>query len=455
MNPIIEFLKEKNLLGKSGPIIQTIESLSLNEFVEIAKNIEDITINYHKPVFNSVSSHSVSSGLSGDSSECSYIGCRIERITNLARFSVLYSDKVFINNFLTAYTDIDNKSELNFAKNSFIEDLLVINTIKPIIDQGFIEFFAPERKVCFSCQAKQFLGDQAGKKFNNAYNKLKIEFLNNMSVKAWLSPESIVFDCNGPAPYFDHEKIHTSSIIPEILLQKTNILNKLKKGETITVSKSLIKELDLNTELAHQIVSDTISCLASSSSLKTSFLTDNDLHISFLNGLQHNYEISRRNQIAEKYLTTIVPFLDEIKLTDLIKLRKREEEAFVLFRKSINNSIDEISGSSDNFSEKDAKSIYSDIIVPSLANLDIKVKKAKKDLITKPIRSLIGVAGVLSFGLITGIISSNVSEIIKALGLLKFGTDFIKDSIAIGDGEKEISNDNYYFLWKMRKIKKN
>jgi len=451
MNPVIEYLKDQNILGKTGPVVKTINSLSLNKFVSIAENIENITKKHHQPASNTIFSHSASSNLGGGSTECQFVDCRIERITCLARFAVLYSDKVFIDNFLTDYTGIDDRSILDEAKNRFIDDLIVLNTIKPIIEQGYVDFFASEKNVCFTCQAKMFLGDKAGIKFINAYNSLKKDYLIKMSVDVTLSPESIDFKCYGPSPFFDHERIMSSDYIPEIIVKSPHILNKLKKGYNISCSKTLIKRLNLNVEFAHQIVSDSIFGAATSSSLKTSFLTDHDLQIQFLNNLQNDYDISRRNQIAEKYLTTMVPFLEEIKLSDLSKIRKREAEAFILFRKSINDTIGTALSSSGRFSEKDAKNIYSDIIYPSLANLEIKVKNAKKDLIKKPLRSIIGIAGVMSFGLLTGIIPQNLSDIMKILGLYKFGTDLIKDSLAIADGKKEILNDNYYFLWKIKK----
>ena len=150
----------------------------------------------------------------------------------------------------------------------------------------------------------------------------------------------------------------------------------------------------------------------------------------------------------------MVPFLEEIELKNLFKIRNREQEAFLLFRQALNKSIDEFQSLRDSFTEKHAQSIYADIIEPSLAHLATKVKKAKKDLISRPFRSLTGIVGMISFGLLTALVPPNTLEIVQALGLLKFGSDFVMDTMALGDHEKVIESDPYYFLWKVKKIGK-
>lgn len=451
MNSILKILREKNILGNEGPIIRSIDSLSLREFVDFEKEIEAEIRSNHKPVKNSIFSHSASLHLGGGSLECAFIDCRLERINKLARFALMYSDKVFIDNFFTGYTDIDSTDDLTWAKESLFDDLLVIHEIKPLIEKGLIEFFSPEKNVCFSCQARKFLGQDAIKIFNSSYKKLQLEYLNNMSVVVDRNPDGICFICKGLKPYFDHEMVQTALNIPDQLLKRPSILKRIESEKRASISKTLIKDLGLHIKFAHDVVTNAIFGLATSNCLNTAFLTENDLHILFLNTLQSDFEVSRRNLIAEKYLSTMVPFLEEIELKNLIKLRHREDEAFLLFRQALNKSIDEFLSIPQGFTEKHAQSIYADIIAPSIAHLDIKVKKAKRDLISKPFRSLTGVVGVISFGLLTGLVPSDTSEIVKVLGLLKFGSDFIKDTMALGDEDKNIKSDHFYFLWKARK----
>lgn len=104
MDSILQFLKEKSLFNKNGPSVRTISSLSLTDFVDTTQEIDDIIKSNHRPVKNSIFSHSASLGLGGSSTECAYINCRIERISKLARFALMYSDEVFINSFFSGYS---------------------------------------------------------------------------------------------------------------------------------------------------------------------------------------------------------------------------------------------------------------------------------------------------------------------------------------------------------------
>lgn len=451
MHSVLQLLKERHILGNKGPLIRSVNSLNLKDFVDITQEIEIRIRSNHRPVKNHIFSHSASLNLGGSSIECSYIDCRIQRIDNLARFALMYSDKVFISSFFSGYVDLDSNVDLNLAKKNFYDDLLVIQKIRPLVEKGIIEFFAPEVNVCFSCQARSFLGDSAGKKLDSSYKKLQLDYLLNMSVKAERTPDGYDFNCKGPAPYFDHEMVRRAFHVPDSLIKRPSILKKLKKGDIVPISKTMIKDLGLHIERAHLIVTNAIFGLATSNCLNTTFLTENDLHIQFLNSLHSSVEVSRRNLIAQKYLTSIVPFVEDVELKNLIKLRHREEEAFILYRQALNNAIDNLISNSGSFSEKDAQSLYADVIAPSLAHLDIKIKRAKKDLVSKPLRSLTGIVGIISFGLLTGLVPSDISEIVKTLGLIKFGSDFIKDVMALGDNDKSIKSDHFYFLWKVKK----
>ena len=147
----------------------------------------------------------------------------------------------------------------------------------------------------------------------------------------------------------------------------------------------------------------------------------------------------------------MVPFVEEVPLKNLIKLRNREEDAFITYRLALNTAIETVLSSKDNFTGEDARSIYADIIDPNLAELEKKINMAKKGIVSKPLRSLVGVVGAVSFGILTGLIPQDVASIAKALGVVKFGSDIIQQTMALNDEEDQIKNEQYYFLWKVRK----
>ena len=452
MTGILKVLKKYDLLGEKGPQVSKIDRLSLSKMVDIATEVENTVKEEQAPVNNPIFSHSASLHLGGDSLECAALNCRILRINKLARFALMYSDKVYINSFFSKYKELESEDDLQWFKECFYNDILVINEIWPLLQDGFIGLFAPTTDVCFACQAEEFLGEGASKRFETRYNKLKKTYLEKMQVTCERIGAEYVYKFSGPLQYFDHTAIVVQNVENHpVFTHKPRIMARLEKGENITLSKSLLKELEFHTERAHMVAVNAINGLATSKCLNTAFLTENDLHVSFLNSLHEFPTIQQQNAIAAKHLTSIVPFVEDVKLTDIIKLRNREEEAFINYRHALNSAIAEFVKHGEQFTEKEAHALHADIIAPSLASLNIRVKQAKRDLVRKPFRSLAGVVGSISFGMLTGLIKPDVAAIATAIGLVGFGAKFIGDVMALGDGDDKIANEHLYFLWKIKK----
>ncbi len=453
MHDFLNVLKEHGLISGRGPKLSTVRSLSLIKIADIAMELDHAISSRRQPAHDSIFCHSASLGLGGDSGECNYLGCRISRINRLARFALLYSDKVYISSFFSDYRDFDDSSDIDFIQRQFYEDLLVIDQVRPLLAQGYIDLFPPNTNTCFSCQAREFLGDTGGKQFDREYKRLQREYLDRMSVDLEKEEAGYLFTLDGPSPYFDHETISTFPIwnVPPALKNKSRIMSSVEKGKIVQLSKTLIRELGFHVETAHNVATNAIHGLATSACLRTTFLTEHDLHISFLNSLNQVPKTRENNLIASKYLSSIVPFVEDVALADIIKLRKREEESFVAYRQALNQAIDSFRSSSDTFTARDARNLHADVIAPSLANLDRKVNEAKKDLVSAPFRSLAGIVGVISFGMLTGLIPPDIAPLAQTFGLIKFAADVVKDTMALGDKEKVIRDDQFYFLWKVKK----
>ncbi len=455
MQNVVNILRENDLIVKNKPNPDKVLSMGLRQIGEIIHQIEtdvDLSISeYQRKIFSFASSPE----LGGSGFLCNYHNCRLNKIKQLARFAALYSDVVFIPNFLSGFEYEPNlTSNQEFSvRESLYDDLLVITEILPLLESGRIRLVNPARDICLACQAEEFLGLQAGKLFDSKYKALQKKYLNNMTSCCYLQ-EEVCFECNGAQPYFEHEIVVTyPKNHPEISL-RANILKKIEKGKIVPLTKQAIKEQGLHVHFAHKIVSSSLHGIATSSLLETAFLTDSDIDIEFINMMQPSYKVTERNSIALEHLSSMVPFLEDLDIKDVLKVRDREEEAFIRFRSSLNSAIEIFQSESSKFTRKQAEQLYSDILMPKLAYLEQKVKSAKKDLISNPIKSLLGMVGVISFGLLSGLIREDLVSIAKALGLVKVGSDLFKDLLSVNEAEKSITLDDYYFLWKIRKRKK-
>lgn len=192
--------------------------------------------------------------------------------------------------------------------------------------------------------------------------------------------------------------------------------------------------------------------MATSLSLGTMFLTERALDIELLRQLSADTSIEQRNRLLQKYLTCIVPFIDSVHPIDLVKLRQGEEASFILFRHALTRAIDEYKGQKAELTERDAKSIYGDIIQPQLARLDSKVNSARRNLIKKTTAQIAGWTAAISVGLYAGLLPSGIAAAAAALGLTKVIADLGQELLAKRDVEEEIRQEEMYFLWKVRKL---
>jgi len=322
---LLNLLKEKDLLGKRGPRAPKIMSLSISKLEDIANEIEQVIQANHCPVENPFYSHSASLSLGGGVQECRNLDCRLSRIDRLARFTLMYSDKVYIQSFFSKYTSLErnySNEMLELIRDDFYNDLALIHEIQHILKKGYISFFAPETNFCFTCQAERFLGKTSAKKFSTSYKSLQDDILRNMSVTCQRKENGLVFHRDGPPPYFDHPHVIYTFHTPGPIADRPRIVNKIEEGGSIPLSKTLIRALDFHDKKAHEIAADVIHGIATSACLNTTFLTENEIHISFINSLHHFPEMQNKNAIAHEHLSSIVPFVDDVSIKDIIKLRQ-------------------------------------------------------------------------------------------------------------------------------------
>jgi hypothetical protein len=253
--------------------------------------------------------------------------------------------------------------------------------------------------------------------------------------------------CAGSRPYFDHMELsQVYEEIPKEIAPRRQLLAKAEKGESVLLAKTLQRKLKIHHELAGIAANNIAYEISKAQLMQTSILTSKTFFSGFLNAMSSNPDVEERNSIAMRHLSSIVPFVEDVRIADLIKLRERESLSFIKYRRALNEAIDEFRGKRTIFSQKEARTLYSDVIEPKLSSLDQTIRDAKRHLRTQPIRSTIALVGVIAFGFYTGFIPKEVIEIAKLLGLAKVSMDIQKEILALRDSEDVIKNEDLYFL---------
>jgi hypothetical protein len=192
--------------------------------------------------------------------------------------------------------------------------------------------------------------------------------------------------------------------------------------------------------------------LACAQALGTSYLTDMVGEVDLLTRITQDTSVERRNQIAEQHLTTILPFLADIAVADLVRLRDTEGDAFIVFRNALAKAIDAYASASKTFTERDGKAIYSDIIAPEVAKLDVKVREARRNLIKAPMRAGTAWAGAISFGVYSGILPTAMAAVASALGLVKVAAEITQTVMNLSETDQAVRTADFYFLWRMKRL---
>jgi hypothetical protein len=303
--------------------------------------------------------------------------------------------------------------------------------------------------------ARRHLGKDAGQRLLKEYKRLVKRYLREISFRLSSENRKYYIDLAGPDLLIEHggQTIEMSEL-PREIMRNNRVTNKLDKEKSVCLSRKVVEELELNKVLAVRVMENIAFELTVSQSFNASFLTEKDLHIELLNALSENDERVRRNQIAQRHLSTIVPFYDGVPIRKLIMLRDQEGEAFLVYRKMLNQAIDEYRKQGDKFTEREAQAIYSDIIEPSLAKLDMKLKLAKRSLLKEESRRILSWVGAISFGIYAGFVPSDLVMAAKALGLTKVVAELVGSGMKLGEIDGDVRKEEVYFLWRVRELSK-
>src|SRR5215471_15535022 len=103
MKDAFEFLKEFDFISRKGLNIPLLKTLSRADVIELGQVLTIITELKKARTSDTTYTHAASNSLSGGRAICGGLDCRLERISELARFALMYSDCVYIENPFSDY----------------------------------------------------------------------------------------------------------------------------------------------------------------------------------------------------------------------------------------------------------------------------------------------------------------------------------------------------------------
>jgi hypothetical protein len=400
----------------------------------------------------SIFSHTASLSLSGGLLPCAAIDCRTEKAKELAQFAAFYSDRVFINNGLFSLSGMLQNEDLDNARYMFHDELEILLVLRPLIEAGLVVPTTASTNTCLHCLGRKSLPAGEVVKFDNALKRFTKRFEDEVTVTLeWEKSEQVVMKVTGHEDLVEHgSSTRSAGSIRKLTHEHPKLAAELRKEGRVVLPKSIRRKWGTDAEYAHDLFDDIGFEMGLSQCLKTSVVTSRPIEVDILNDVVRSDELNRRNTVVQKYLTCLVPFIENISSDELLALRNDEMDAFISFRQVFAKAIDEhIKLKQGNFSERDAEAVYKEIVEPELARLNQKVKSASNSILKKSRASAIGWTAAITAGFYFGFVQSSLVAAAQALGLTKIAADLAAGVLA-SSGEDAIRNENMYFLWKIR-----
>lgn len=402
--------------------------------------------------------HAATISLSGSRSPCAYVECRQDSARELGQFAALYSDRVYIYNFLvTRFQRLraGYYAEADQFRSRFADDLKVLLTLRSLIEGGVVMPVNPPAERCAYHTtyhlAEESFGDEAFRLLQQEEERLQKEFLDEVTVAlapGYSGGEAAAYHIGGPERLLEHgAKVQTLREIPEAIQEESAILDRVVNGSTVDLPTTLVRELGLHEAYARQLIAELGLEMYCSEMLGSSFLTERRLHLDILNGMTRSTTLRRRNRIALEHLTSIVPFVDELSPAELLHIRETENDAFIQFRQALNEAIDEYSSDTREFTDEDARQLYGDVLHPRLAELRERIVTARNSMLQSSARKAVAWLGGISFGLYAGALPPAIAG-----GAAIYGaSEVIEELLEAGDAEEQARGHQMYFLWRVKK----
>jgi len=451
---LFEQLQNAGYLRHGKPVETAIRQASLSNILDFAQQSCETTSAKDFPRDNKMFSQSASLSLGCSRWPCAGIKCRLERAEQIAHYAALYSDRIYIRNFFSDYIEHHNPKkppDENIIRREFFEDIQVIAYLKPIIEAGRITPITPPH-CCLNCLSKNSLGFKDDKPLRKAMRELTSKIEKNIEVvvqRIRNGPYTLVAE--GPEDLLYHGATCLIREEPPYALKNMpRIFDRVQKGDKIHLSRWALHRIGLAKNIANMHYQNIFFELILAQCLGTGFLTDMPIHIELLKNLSQNPVCAERDLAIEKHLTCLVPFAKELNPLEILKLRNEDEDAFILFKASLADAVNEYKKNYGTFSESDAKALYCDVIRPKLCQLEARIQKSRRMLIKGTTRKVLAWTAAISAGLYFGFLPQGLRAAATALGLTKILADLTEYAMTKSDIKESIRDQDMYFLWKIK-----
>jgi hypothetical protein len=446
----MEFIKEFDeaiTLWSQGDIYKAVLN-STEEYVHEFAEVMALISKHHFYITNSPNenfSFVANSSLSGGAHPCSAPMCRKKKLDQLASFSALYADEVYIQNPFEKILQTGIIREVE--RHEVLAGIQNYLYLKPLIAKGIIKYASVNVNFCeqHSDEIAKPLSESIRKKEDKliealeTYIKRKCKVTFDYSDGEKLKP---FFEIIGPEDIIEHGSVYLHSYEPLPDLFKPF----MKKDGPYILNDEEIESTRVLDEIIGPIVNDLSTQEWHSALNGTSYLCDNKTYMKIASKI-NSKAYAANSDVFERSLKHYLPVIYSKSPTSILDLRMREGEAFSVYRDKLNKFIQE----SSSWGEVEVSKIFREQLLPEVNLIEKKVKDWKANTREGITQKLLFGTAMASFGLYEGVLPANIGQFVTAVGGATAVAGTLMEYNKTLKEKQEARKNDFYFLWQAAK----
>lgn len=381
-----------------------------------------------------------STALSGGATPCMMPPCRVKNLSDTSHFAALYSDCVQIIDPFDLFLKGHDESG---GKLMAVGSLLAIQHARPFIESGVLHIAPRSVMVCSNhkalLQSDEFQEDVFDPIFTAVTNALaevvNVTFVND--------EDHYFFEIRGPEDYIEHGL----SIMP--ISPKSATLKRL--GLKRLGTKLSIKELHRFGVLQHHANSVTEDILRRhlSSSTSSRPLFNNRSYIHALEAL-NGVNTSKKSMVVFKGLAHYVPHSDSLSAKSILDLRRKEGEAFEVYRDELDRIATELTRRED-LTIAEAQEAFRDCLASKVNKINLLFHNNKSSILATVKRDIVMGSAFVGVGLSSGLFKPEAAALLAGIGGFKFLQGVAEGGHKAARVADTVRPEDMYFLWRVQR----
>lgn len=357
----------------------------------------------------------------------------------------MWADSVHVSGYFPLYRPEDAED----LRMWLLGSLKAVMVAEPAIMAGLIRLTSRHPQPCPSCDGSIDSHLKKTKQLLRRARRYAVKtHLPHVKVQFRADSYGYCLDMHGPDDLVPHGRfILTEPVLPSWL--PADIRERAKAGEEIDYelppedvpcSKALETIMDdIADDIYHQHLAGKMR--------GTKYLTHRPIDVDFLAAINDNDNFAAWNAVLTQYLEYEMPILNDVPLEELIDLRTKDYDAFLVYRDTLKRVIKDHVASGPAITGKEAADIYDDVVRPELNKMNLKLKSVRDRLSSRLRRDVIIASGIVLLGLSSGLILPPLA--LSAGAAVPSVVDAGRSALERADAPEQLKSDNLYFLWKV------